>query len=132
MTSVTRNTSDQNEVFATQFNMQEQLNQMMLMLQEANQRNKESTKALKKTEAAFKIQIEELRKENAELKDMITKPMQAEYQVENARPIEDEAEQNKREVVYEAEIHFDLARLKMGEQLVHQMNLGKDADDHSN
>ena len=40
----------------------------MLMIQEANQRNEESTKALKKAEANFKIQIEEIRKENAQLK----------------------------------------------------------------
>ena len=38
---------------------------MMLMMQEANWRNKEPTKASKEAEAPFKIQIEELRKENA-------------------------------------------------------------------
>ena len=65
---------------------------------------------MKKAETGFKIQIEELRKENAQLKDMITQPMQAEYQVENARPIEDEAEQNRREVMHEAEMHFDQTR----------------------
>ena len=71
---VTRNTSNQKEVTTIQFKMQEQLNQMMLMMQEVNQRSEESIKALKEVEAAFKIQIEELRKENAQLKDMITKP----------------------------------------------------------
>ena len=65
MTRVTRNTSDQNEASAIQFNIKEELNQMMLIMQEANRRSKESTKALKEVEAALKIQIEELRKENA-------------------------------------------------------------------
>ena len=61
MTRITRNTSDQNEVSVIQFNMQEQLNWMMLMIQEANRRSEESMKALKEVQAVFKIQIEELR-----------------------------------------------------------------------
>ena len=44
------------------------------------------------------------------MKDMITKPMQAEYQAENVRPIEDEVEQNRREVMHEAAMHFNLAK----------------------
>ena len=55
MTTVTRNTSDQNEVSTAGFNMQEQLNQMMLTMQEANRRNEESMKALKEAEVAIKI-----------------------------------------------------------------------------
>ena len=70
MKRITRNTSNQSEVFAIQFNMKEQLNQMMLVMQKANRRSEESTKALKETETTFKIQIEELSKENAQLKDM--------------------------------------------------------------
>ena len=58
--------------------------------------------------------------------------MQVEYQAENVKPVEDETEQNKREVIHEAEMHFDPARLKKGEQLAHQVNLGKAAVDHSN
>ena len=58
--------------------------------------------------------------------------MQAEYQVENAGPLEVEVVQNKREVMHEATIHFDLARSKTGEQVAHQVNLGKTANDHSN
>ena len=93
---------------------------MMLMMQEANRRNKESMKALKEVEANFKVQIEELGKENAQLKDIIIKPMQAKYYAENVRPFEDEAEQNIREVMHEVEMHFDSARSKMGEQLADQ------------
>ena len=115
MTRVTRNTSDQNEVSAIQFNIQEQLNQMTMMMQEKNRKSKESMKALKEVEITFKIQIEELKRENAQLKDMITKPLQEEYQVENARPAEDEVEQNRRKVKHEVAIRFDLARSKMGE-----------------
>ena len=63
---------------------------------------------------------------------MITKSMQAKYQVENARPIEDEAEQNRRELMHEAKMHFNLARSRMGEQLAHQVNLVRATDDHSN
>ena len=68
--------------------MHEQLNQMMLMTQEANRRSEESTKALKEVKTTFKIQIKELKRENAQLKDMITKLVQPEYQAENARPVE--------------------------------------------
>ena len=62
---------------------------------------------------------------------MITKPMQAEYQPENVKPIEDEVLQNRREVVHEAEMHFDPASSKMGDQLTHRVNLGKTEDDYS-
>ena len=41
-------------------------------------------------------------------------------------------EQNRKEMMHEAEIHFNPARSKMGEQLAHQINLGKVIDDHLN
>ena len=34
--------------------------------------------------------------------------------------------------MHKAAIHFDLAKSKMGEQVEHQMNLGKATDDHTN
>ena len=45
--------------------MQEYLNQMVLMMQNTNWRSEESMEALKEMEVAFKMQIEELKKENA-------------------------------------------------------------------
>ena len=60
MMRVTRNTLDQNEVSATQFNMQEQLNQMMLMMEEANRRNEESMKALKEVETTLIFKLKNL------------------------------------------------------------------------
>ena len=51
---------------------------MMLMMQEANRRSEESTKTLKEA-GTFKMQIEELKTKNAQMKYIITKSMQAEY-----------------------------------------------------
>ena len=103
----------------------------MLMMQEANRRSEESTKTLKEA-GTFKMQIEELKKENAQMKYIITKSMQAEYQAENAQPAEDEVEQNIREIMHETTIHFDPARSKIGDQVTRQVNLGKAVDDYSN
>ena len=89
-------------------------------------------KALKEAEATFKIQIEELKRENVQLKDMITKLVQEEYQAKNARLAEDKVEQNRSEIIHEALIHFDLARSKMGERVAHQVNFGKMAYNNSN
>ena len=111
--------------------MKEQL-MMMLIMQKANRRSKESTKALKEAEASFKTQIKELKKKNVQLKDIITKQVHAEYQAKNARPAEDEVEQNRREIMHDTTIHFDPVRSKMGEQVAHQVNLGKVAYDHLN
>ena len=77
---------------------------------EANRRSEESIKALKEAETVFKIQIEELRKENVQLKDMITKPLQTTCQVENVRPIEDEVEKNKGKVMHKSTMHFNPAK----------------------
>ena len=63
---------------------------------------------------------------------MITKSIQVEYQVENARLIEDEMEQNRREVMHKSTIHFDPAKSKTVEQVAHQVNLGKAAEEYLN
>ena len=63
---------------------------------------------------------------------MITKLVQAEYQTNNARPVKDKVEQNIREMMREMTVHFDPTRLRMGEQVAHQVNLIKATDDHSN
>ena len=69
--------------------MQEQLNQMMLMMQEVNQRSEESMKAMKEVETILKVQIEELKKENAQLRSMVTKLVHANHQAKNVQVVEE-------------------------------------------
>lgn len=59
--------------------------QMMAMMREACQRSEESTRSLQEAKIAFKVEMEELRKENAQLRKLLTKPVHIEQKAENTK-----------------------------------------------
>ena len=79
-------------------------------------------KVMKEDEAVFKVQIEKLNKENALLRNLITKQVHTDHQAENARAAKEEVEQERSEAACDVAIHFDLTRSKIREPIVHVVN----------
>lgn len=102
------------------------MSQLMAMMLEANWISEESTKARKEVETTFKTKIEELGRENAQLRELMVKLVHIEQGAENAKGAR---KYNKfiSKWVRKPQTNLDPTRSKMDEPVIQVLNYGTGA-----